>query len=87
MEFPEYLALLDWTCRQVPPDRREAIPDTPPPILERLHVTAAAWFERMTGFSHLFRRAAGRPDPLRRHAAKWGRQRTPGLIQSQALFG
>jgi hypothetical protein len=50
-------------------------------------VTAAAWFELMTGFSHLFRRAAGRPDALRRHAAKWGRQRTPGLVQSQALFG
>lgn len=86
MEFPEYLELLDWTGRQLRAGKRGSIPDDLPPILERLHVTGAAWLDLMTRFSRLFRRAAGRPDSLRRHAVKWGRERSPGLLQSQALF-
>jgi hypothetical protein len=38
-----YLALLDWTGRQVRSDKRDAIPDHLAPILERLRIRSGHW--------------------------------------------
>jgi len=97
MELSEYLELLEWTGRQLqqgergPENRDEekqgVIPVDLPPILQRLEISGGAWLDLMTRFHRLFRRAAGRPESLRRHAAKWGRKRSCGITHSQALFG
>ena len=87
MRFTEYLALLDWTGRQVRQDKRGSTPAELPPILERLQVTTEGWLKLVQGFSRMFRRAAGRPASLRRHADKWGRRRMPGIANSRSVFG
>src|SRR5262249_12508147 len=87
MRFTEYLALLDWTGRQVRQDKRGALPLELAPILERLRVNGEGWLQLVQRFSRMFRRAAGRPASLRRHADKWGRRRLPGIANSRWVFG
>jgi hypothetical protein len=40
MTLNEYIELLDWTGRQLVPDKKGAIPESEPPILARLGVKA-----------------------------------------------
>ena len=87
MPFTDYLALLDWTGRQVRQDKRGAIPSELAPILERLQVNGDGWMHLVQRFSRMFRRAAGRPASLRRHADKWGRCRLAGISNSRTVFG
>ncbi len=87
MRFTDYLELLDWTGRQVREDKRGSIPAELAPILKRLQMSSDGWLDLVHGFSRMFRRAAGRPASLRRHADKWGRRRTAGLANSLSVFG
>ncbi len=73
--------------RQVRQNKRGSIPAEPAPILERLHVGGDGWLTLVQGFCRMFRRAAGRPASLRRHADKWGRRRIPGIANSRSAFG
>ncbi len=56
----EYLALLDWTGRQVRADKRGAIPLDLRPILERLSINAEGWVESILDFGRRFHRVIGR---------------------------
>ena len=87
MRFTEYLELLDWTGRQVRQDKRGAIPSELSPILERLQIDGDGWLKLVKGFRGMFRRAAGRPASLQRHADKWGHNRMSGIASSRTVFG
>jgi hypothetical protein len=86
MRFSEYLALLDWTRRQIRDGGCGTGPADPAPFLDRLRVTGDGWLRLVQDFSRLFRRAAGTPKSLRRDAEKWGRRRAPGIARSRTLF-
>src|SRR5258708_5338895 len=64
MTFAEYLALLDWTARQVREDQRGAMPPDLAPIFERLHLSDEGWLKLVCDFRRKFRRAAGTPVSL-----------------------
>jgi hypothetical protein len=74
MTLDDYLSLLDWTGRQLVPDKRGAIPAHLEPILERLGLNGAGVLKLATGFGELFRRVAGSVCSVRREAARRGRR-------------
>ncbi len=57
----EYLALLDWTARQVRTDKRGSMPADMEPIMKRLGVSAELWVECVITFRRKFRNEAGLP--------------------------
>ena len=48
--FKDYLELVDYTGRIIREDKRGAIPDHIPPILERLSMDQQTWLDNTTGF-------------------------------------
>jgi len=62
MPIEDYLALLDWTARQVVPGKRGSTPNTLPPVLARLGWDTACWCELVSDFGRLFCSVAGRPE-------------------------
>jgi hypothetical protein len=50
LSLDDYLALLDWTGRQIRSDKRGVIPAELRPILERLSINAEAWLDTVTCF-------------------------------------
>ncbi|MCH8498599.1 MAG: hypothetical protein LAT63_08975 [Marinobacter sp.] len=46
----DYLSLVDYTGRCIRPGKRGHIPDTQPPILNRLGITASDWLTQATEF-------------------------------------
>ena len=56
----DYLQLVDYTGRIIRPDKRGAIPDHLPPILQRLNLDQKQWMENTTKFEQFFYRKFGR---------------------------
>jgi hypothetical protein len=82
----DYLALVDWSGRAVHPEKRGAIDDRRPPILQRLNIDAEAWQIAMRPRGNVFGRALGRLDHLRLHAKALGQSWVRGLRQAQRLY-
>ncbi len=61
MPTAAYLELLDWTARQIVSGKRSATPEDMSPLLERLKIKPAVWFELVTQFGKLFSLVAGQP--------------------------
>lgn len=68
----DYLQLLDWTGRAIRTDRRGSIPADLAPILTRIGVDGEHWFEAVTRFGKLFKRAAGSAEHLAAEAGRRG---------------
>ena len=64
VSIEDYLALLDWTGRQVRAGKRGAIPQHYAPILDRLGVNKTTWMELATEFDQLFGRMVGRASAI-----------------------
>ena len=62
--WEDYLNLVDWTGKIVRDDKRGAINQQLPPILERLNIEPKTWLKHATAFEHyhprLFNREASR---------------------------
>ncbi len=82
----EYLQLLDWTGRQLRPDKRGAIPGDLPPILERLGIRGESWLDLMENFATWFRVAAGRVEKLLDEAERLGRRFLHSRARCQQAF-
>ena len=82
----EYLALLDWTARQVRTARRGSMPANLKPIMERLGVSAELWVECVVNFHKWFRSSVGRPKSMSTHADSRGHNRAISISSSRRLF-
>lgn len=51
MTLEDYLQLLDWTGRQVHPEKTGSIPKDTPAILERLELSRETWLQTVAGFA------------------------------------
>jgi REP element-mobilizing transposase RayT len=75
ISLTDYLQLLDWTGRAIRTDRRGSIPAQLAPILTRIGVNGKHWYELVTHFGKLFKRAAGSAENLaaeaRRRGVRW----------------
>lgn len=54
MSVADYLSLLDWTARQLRPDKRGSTPENVKPIFERLGINEDVWCELTRDFGRLF---------------------------------
>jgi REP element-mobilizing transposase RayT len=82
----EYMALLDWTARQVRTDKRGAMPVDLEPIMERLGVSAELWVECVMNFRKWFRSSVGRPKSMSNHADSHGHNRAISISSSRRMF-
>ena len=55
-DLQDYLELVDYTGRAIHPNKRGAIPEHLPPILQRLEISAGDWLEHATSFEKLYER-------------------------------
>jgi hypothetical protein len=68
MSLVDYLQLLDWTAREMRPDKAGYTGRDVPPVIARLGLETTAWTELVRDFGKLFNSVAGHPDnvdPLR----------------------
>jgi REP element-mobilizing transposase RayT len=76
----EYLALVDWTGRQLRPGKRGRIAASEPPIIERLRRSAPrAWLEEMSHLTRHYCRAIGTMISLSDYRDRLGQGRLKGL--------
>ncbi len=75
MRTVEYLALLDWTARQVVRGKGGHTPEDIPPILARLSMGVEAWTALVTGFRKMFHHAAGKPRTIDACRSRVGQRR------------
>ncbi|MCP3976825.1 MAG: hypothetical protein GY720_20255, partial [bacterium] len=62
----EYLQVLDWTGRQMRPDKRGAIAPGVVGLLEGLSINAEEWAGSVAGYGSLFRRVVGRFENIKK---------------------
>ena len=86
LSLDDYLALLDWTGRQLRSDKRGSIPAELRPILERLSINADGWLENMLDFGRRFRRVIGRAASISDFARQRGRRWFQGQAASRLAF-
>ncbi|MCP4190465.1 MAG: hypothetical protein GY768_07535, partial [Planctomycetaceae bacterium] len=74
LALDDYLAMLDWTGRQVHGDQRGSIPEHLAPILDRLGINREMWTDLTTQFDRYFGRIVGRAANVATRAAEAGRR-------------
>ncbi|MCB1051990.1 MAG: transposase [Acidobacteria bacterium] len=72
LDLDDFLALLDWTGRQIRADKPGAIPAHFEAILERLEIDQAAWLDTVQHFGSRFHRVAGNVKRLMQPAREAG---------------
>jgi REP element-mobilizing transposase RayT len=82
----DYLQLVDWTGRSIRKDKRGAIDELLPPILQRLNIDAEAWIESMRPQGNVFGRAMGKLNHLKIHARALGQSWIKGLRQAERMY-
>jgi hypothetical protein len=81
-----YLELVDWTRRVLREDKRGSIPETHPPILERLRIDPKHWLYMTQGFESRFKGLVGTAFRLKAACARLGYKRTSNLNRCQRPF-
>ena len=75
----DYLELVDWTGRIIRSDKKGAIPEHLPPILQRLQQNTENWLYLTQHFESKFKGFVGAAHKLKQICASLGYQRCTGL--------
>lgn len=75
----DYFELVDWTGRMIRPDKKSAIPEHLPPILQRLQQNPENWLYLTQHFESKFKGFVGAAHKLKQMCASLGYQRCSGL--------
>ncbi|HHI79703.1 MAG TPA: transposase [Planctomycetes bacterium] len=86
-EVSEYLAMVEAAGRRVRRGKRGSVPESVPPLLERLELDTARWLEVVEGFGRLFFRVAGKASSMAAAAERAGRRCYHGVRACRRLFG
>ena len=86
LRLTDYLELVDWTGRILREDKRGAIDENLPPILERLNIEAKHWLFLTQHFESRFKGLVGTAYQLKRVCEKLGYQRVPGMKSCKTYF-
>lgn len=84
--FQQYLALVDWTGRQIQHGKRGSIPDNVEPILLRMGVDPSEWVTTLTRFNKRFQSVAGAVDRLEQWCKATGRRWLRGEKAAAKLY-
>ncbi len=88
ISLEDYLALLDWTGRQIVAGKTGAIPRNLAPILERIGIRQSdKWLELASGFHTMFGHVVGTGQQVADAAARAGRRCYGGRAACEAFFG
>lgn len=83
--FADYLELIDWTGRAVREDKKGAIAQTRPKLLNELGIAADAWVTSAKEFRRQYSGISGRWDAMCAFKVKQGGKWCRGKAQSEAL--
>jgi hypothetical protein len=86
IELEKYLAVVDWTGREIGARNHGTIPLEFLPIFERLGLSVDAWLLTVRHFGHWFKRAVGRADALAAMASRSGRRWFQGQRAAKVAF-
>lgn len=84
--FAEYLELVDWTGRVIREDKRGAISDQLPPVLEWLRIDPRYWVYITRHFESRFKGLVGTAYALKAACESLGHRRTPNLSACRELL-
>jgi len=82
----QYLEILDWTGRQIRNPNEGSIPESMPPILERLGIRSESWLVTVVEFGRRFGHVVGSPERMRAAAIAAGRRWFRGTASSGEFF-
>jgi len=82
----DYIELIDWTGRQIREDKRGAINERIPPILNRLQISPTHWQTLTTEFESRFKGIAGSALSIKEKRARFGLTRNQNWTNSRLLF-
>jgi len=85
-DLPDYLELVNWTGQAVRDDKRGAISQDLPPILERLGIDEQAWLRLATNFETSFNTWVGTPEHVHSACRRLGHRRARGISACRLLF-
>lgn len=86
MSRDEYLALIDWTGRQIRLDKAGEIPSNIAPLLDRLEINKSQWATTVKEFGSLFHRVAGRAESIMNAARQDGKSWLAGIKAGKRAF-
>ena len=81
-----YLALVEWTGRQLAGGKRGVLPAEMQGILEKPELDVEAWVETVRGFGRMFSHAAGSQAGLREQARRRGVRRVRGTAAARVMY-
>lgn len=81
----DYLELLDWTGRQLQPEKRGRISANAPPILARLNVDGDRWVKEMHHYGKWYYRAVGSMQAMDEYCQYLGQQWLKGKTRLAEL--
>lgn len=82
----DYIALVDWTGKQIREDKRGAIDSSLPDIIDRLDIDPQHWLILATRFESRFKSLVGSAFALKEAATAFGFKRASGLADCQLLL-
>ena len=85
-KLSDYLELVDWTGRLLRDDKRGAIPDNLPPILERLGMEPKNWINTTSHFEKQFKHFAGKPNKIKTFLERIDQTTCHGMKHCEAVF-
>jgi hypothetical protein len=84
--LPDYLELVNWTGQAVREDKRGAICEDLPPILERLGIHREAWLRLTTQFESSFYTWVGQAEHVHSACRRLGHRQARGISTCRLLF-
>ena len=82
----DYLELVDWSGRILREDKRGAINEQTPPVLQRLYIEPKHWLYLTKNFESPFKGMVGSVFKLKQTCVALGYERTPGLRACKQFF-
>jgi len=84
--LPDYLELVNWTGQAIREDKRGAISQDLPPILERLGIDEQAWLRLATQFESRFSTWVGQAEHVQDACQRLGHRQARGISACRLLF-
>ena len=87
MHLTDYIELVDWTGRQIRPDKRGSISEDAPPILARLGIEQGNWLQNCQRLEQEFRQVIGPAAAIEKFCLAIGQKWLQGIHHSRRCFG
>ena len=87
MHLTDYIELVDWTGRQIRPDKRGAISENVPPILARLGIEQGNWLQNCQKLEEDFRQVIGPAAAIEKFCKAIGQKWLQGIHSCRRCFG